>query len=116
MNSSVVLGLSNIGVAVLLIAVSIPLIQRRVKMNNFYGVRIPKAFESEENWYKINEYGGWQLVLWSCVLALFGVVTFFLPLGAAEKPNDTMVLIAATMPLIVLLPAIVQILRYARKI
>ena len=116
MSPNVMLGLSNIGVAGLLIAISIPLIQRRVKMNNFYGVRIPKAFESEENWYKINEYGGRQLVLWSCVLALFGVVTFFLPLGAAEKPNDTMVLIAATMPLIVLLPAIVQILRYARKI
>ena len=116
MNPSVMLGLSNIGVAVLLIAISIPLIQRRVKMNHFYGVRIPKAFESDENWYKINEYGGRQLVLWSCVLALLGVVTFFLPLGTEEKPNETMIIISALMPLIVLVPAIVQILRYARKL
>ena len=116
MNPNVILGLSNIGVAGLLIAISIPLIRRRVKMNHFYGVRIPKAFESEENWYKINEYGGRQLVLWSCVLALSGVVTFFLPLGTAEKPSDTLVLIAATMPLLVLVPAIVQILLYARKL
>ncbi len=116
MNPNVILGLSNIGVAVLLIAVSVPLIHRRVKMNNFYGVRIPKAFESEENWYKINEYGGRQLVLWSCVLAFSGVVTFFLPFGPTEKPGDTLVLIAALMPLLVLVPAIVQILLYARKI
>ena len=29
-------------------------------MNHLYGIRIKKSFESEDSWYKINEYGGKQ--------------------------------------------------------
>jgi hypothetical protein len=36
----------------ILIGVSIPLLLGKIKMNYFYGFRIRKAFESEENWYE----------------------------------------------------------------
>lgn len=47
-----------IGVGLLLIAVSVPLKNRKVGMNGLYGVRIPHSFESEESWYSLNEYFG----------------------------------------------------------
>ena len=85
-------------------------------MNRVYGVRIKKAFASEENWYTINGYGGRQLLMWSIVLAVIGIATFFLPLGTEEQPNNIMVLIAAVAPLIILLPCIAQILWFAKKL
>ena len=113
---NIVLGISNLSLGLLLIVLSIPLIQRKVKMNHFYGVRIAKAFESEENWYQINAYGGRRLVAWSVVLAVIGVITFFLPLGSAEHPNETLVLTVSLAPLIVIVPCVAQILRYSKKL
>lgn len=37
-----------------LIAFSIPLALRKVPMNRFYGVCIPKTFKSEQNGYDLN--------------------------------------------------------------
>ncbi len=64
-NSGSALGLLNIGTAALMVALSIPLVFRKIPMNRFYGVRIPKSFSSESNWYEINAYGGRQLIFWS---------------------------------------------------
>lgn len=113
---NIVLGISNLSLGLLLIVLSIPLIKRKVKMNHFYGVRIAKAFESEENWYQINAYGGRRLVAWSVVLAVIGVITFFLPLGSVEHPNETLVLTVSLAPLIVIVPCVAQILRYSKKL
>ena len=60
------------------IAASIPLIGRRVRMNHWYGVRITAAFESDERWYEINNYGGRLLLLWSVAIAATAVVGAFL--------------------------------------
>ena len=57
-------------VALLIIGASMPLIQRRVKMNHWYGFRIRAAFASEERWYAINEYGGRLFFRWGVVLGL----------------------------------------------
>lgn len=113
---NIVLGISNLSLGLLLIVLSIPLIQRKVKMNHFYGVRIAKAFESEENWYQINAYGGRRLVASSVVLTIIGVLTFFLPPGSPEHPNTHMVMVASLAPVMVLIPCVAQILLYARKL
>ena len=55
---NLIFGLTNILVGGLLLALSIPLIKGKVKMNYLYGVRFKKSFESEENWYALNRYGG----------------------------------------------------------
>ena len=116
MEINIIVGISNLGLAVLIIVLAIPLIQRKVKMNRIYGVRIKKAFESEENWYKINAYGGRRLVAAGIALAVLGVATFFLPLGSMEHPNNTMLMVASLAPVIVIIPCLAQTLLYAKKL
>ncbi len=108
---SITLGLSNICVAALISALSIPLAKGKISMNKAYGIRIKKAFESEENWYKINAYGGKQLILWSIPLMLLGVATLFLPM----EGNNPAIIIVACAPLIVLVPAAMSC-AYAKKL
>lgn len=60
----------HLAASLLIIGASMPLIQRRVKMNHWYGVRIREAFVSEERWYAINEYGGRLFLRWGIVLGL----------------------------------------------
>lgn len=50
-----------------------PLIRRKVKMNGWYGVRIPAAFASEKAWYDINAYGGRLLRRWGWSIAFIAI-------------------------------------------
>ena len=109
-NANLHLGLSNLGCAGLIIVLAIPLVQRKVRMNRWYGIRIKKAFASDENWYRINAYGGKRLVLWALVLAAIGIVTFFLPLQHRALP-----VLLACAPLILLVPCL-EILAFAKKL
>jgi hypothetical protein len=99
--TSVILGISHISLAVLLIVLAIPLVQRKVKMNSIYGVRTRSAFQSDENWYAINAYGGRQLIAWSIPLFVVGIITLFLPL----EGNTALTILVVCTPLIVLVPA-----------
>lgn len=49
--------LMNVGCGALFAVISIPLLRKEVEMNHLYGFRISKAFESKENWQKINQHG-----------------------------------------------------------
>lgn len=62
-----------------LVAASLPLIRRRVKPNGFYGIRVPAAFASEENWYAINAYGGRLMLRFAALLVVVGAVGLVLP-------------------------------------
>lgn len=53
---------------------AIPLIRRRVKMNHWYGFRLPAAFESESAWFDINHYGGRLLLAWAAIVAVTATV------------------------------------------
>ncbi len=68
----------HLAAAVAVVLASVPLIRRRVKMNPWYGVRIPAAFESEERWFEINAYGGRLLLRWGLVIAATAIVGAFL--------------------------------------
>jgi len=109
------LGLINIGTALLLIVLSVPLAKRKIKMNYFYGVRIRKAFESEENWFTINEYGGKQLIIWSTPMFLVGLLCFLVPM---EDPNNVVLLpVLGVGPMtLCILGALIRILIYANKL
>ncbi|HCK16517.1 TPA: hypothetical protein DHW51_20490, partial [Candidatus Poribacteria bacterium] len=37
-------------------------------MNHYYNMRIRKAFESKENWYKINCFGARQWIIFSVLM------------------------------------------------
>ena len=109
------LGSTILGLAILFIAISIPLVKRKIKMNAWYGVRIPKSFESEENWYKINAYGGKRLIVWSSLLVLIGIATFFIPLDESNSASSALSILLAFSPLIVVVPAIIEILSFSKK-
>ncbi|MEW6352325.1 MAG: SdpI family protein [Thermodesulfobacteriota bacterium] len=70
--------ITMIGIGILVVLVSVPLILRKIKMNGVYGFRIGKAFESDENWYTINEFGGKALALWGVAIIVAGIVASLL--------------------------------------
>ena len=76
---NLVIGVSNIACGVIVGGLSIPMIKEKVKMNNFYGVRFAKSFESDENWYKINKKGGILMFRWSIIVLLLGLTCFVQP-------------------------------------
>lgn len=106
-----VVALVHLLAGIVAIAVSIPLIRGKVKMNPWYGIRVPAAFESEERWIAINRYGGTLFLRWGvviCVIALCG-----LPLSREWWVSYNL---AALLPILGGLVMIVAfIYRYARE-
>jgi uncharacterized membrane protein len=64
--------------AVAVVVAAVPLVQQRVKMNHWYGVRIPAAFTSEAAWFDLNRYGGRLLLIWGLTIAATAAVGAFL--------------------------------------
>lgn len=60
-------------VGLLLIAVSVPLIRRRVRPNGFYGLRVPATFTDEWVWYEANAAMGRDFVYLGCVVIAFSL-------------------------------------------
>jgi uncharacterized membrane protein len=73
-------------VGMLAIGLAIPLIRGKIPMNDTYGLRIPKSFTSEENWYKLNTFGGKIMIAFLALpLILFGIVCVFLPFSSVNE-------------------------------
>ena len=104
-------GLSDLLTGLLFIGIAIPLMLRRVAMNRWYGVRIPKAFASEENWYAINAVGGRWMAVAGGVLGLVGGLVLLWP-----PPTATGVLIASLAPVPLVLFTLVPVLRFAKRL
>ena len=80
-------------------------------MNKYYGFRIKKAFESEENWYKINKYGAKRFLFWSIPMLIIGAIVFFIPIN--EYSAVFWIFLLA--PLIILIP-VIETLQYAKNL
>lgn len=100
------------GVGLLVSALSVPLIVRKVPMNRFYGVRIPKAFASERNWYELNEYGGKLFFVFGIVLFLIGRLYSRL----APDPSSLWVPVLQAGPLLLIFPILLLIRSYAKRL
>ncbi len=110
--TNLILGFVNIFAGMLIIALSIPLLKGKIKMNSLYGVRFAKSFESESHWYKINRYGAKQMILWAVFIVLVGIMAFFLPL----QENSPLTFAVAFAPAILVLIPCVQSYRYAKRL
>ncbi len=108
MNSAAIV---HVVVGIIMILVALPLVQRRVKMNHWYGVRIPAAFTSEEAWFDINHYGGRLLIIWGLVIGTTGVVGVFLP----KRDWNTYNLVAVVIVTGGILLVVAEMYRYGRK-
>lgn len=105
------LALTHLVVASIIIVSAVPLIKRKVRMNPWYGVRIPAAFASEERWYDINAYGGRLLLVFGVVFALTAGAGLALGKGCATAYYWT-----ATAVVVIGLAAVIGLtLRYAAK-
>lgn len=112
MSSENSVGLAMIGVGALIIVLCVPLLQGRIKPNGLYGMRLPKSFESEANWFKINRFGARKFIGWSLVLMLLGIVACFLPL----RHHAALTGLLAFSPAVLVLIAAWQTYRYSETL
>ena len=56
-------------------ALAVPLIRRKIKINNWYGIRLPQTMENEKVWYEVNSIMGKYLFGWGifilCVIIYY---------------------------------------------
>jgi hypothetical protein len=112
---NIIFGIINIACALLIIGISIPLVKHKIKMNYLYGIRIKKSFESEDSWYKINEYGGKQLIIWSIPMILVGLICFFVHIDETNK--DLLSFVLGVFPITgCIVVAVIKIYAFAKRI
>lgn len=58
----------------IVILLSLPLLFRFIPPNGWYGVRIPAAYKSPDNWYRINRMGAVYLMIYGFVCIAIGLI------------------------------------------
>jgi ABC-type Na+ efflux pump permease subunit len=102
----------HVGIGILTVLLSIPLILRIVPMNRMYGIRVRRAFVSPHNWYAINAYGGKLLLAFGLLLLLFS----WFGQDYAPAPTSIWAPIYLIMPFLALLPMLAMINAFARRL
>jgi magnesium transporter len=64
-------------VGLIFVSTCIPLVLRKIPPNRFYGVKVPKAYESPELWYKVNAKGGRIMIVYGAIMAAIGLILLF---------------------------------------
>jgi hypothetical protein len=67
------------GSGLLLIGLSIPLIQRRIKPNYWYGFRTRRTLNDPAIWYNVNAYAGQRLLISGLITTGAAVVLYLIP-------------------------------------
>jgi hypothetical protein len=73
-------------IGIICIILAIPLLLGKIKMNHTYGFRLKKAFESEDNWFRINKYGAKHLLFWGVLLVMVGLLPKVIPIHDRYAP------------------------------
>jgi uncharacterized membrane protein len=60
-------------------AIAIPMVQRRIPPNPFYGFRVPKSLKNPVVWYEINAYSGRRLLVVGLVVAIIAPLLYLIP-------------------------------------
>ncbi len=101
---------ANLLVGLLLIGISIPMWLEKVPMNGWYGFRIAKSFESDENWYRINKFGGLAGIACGALITLVGVACFLWP-----PQNQSIELLLVLASSFLVLPMVIATLWYSSR-
>jgi uncharacterized membrane protein len=64
---------------VVLVAISIPLIQRRIKPNYWYGFRTRRTLSDPTVWYEVNAYAGKRLLISGVITTAAAIMLYFVP-------------------------------------
>jgi hypothetical protein len=68
-----------VGIGLLLSAISVPLILRRIGPNLIYGFRVKQTLEDPEVWYGVNAYAGKGLFLDGLITVIAALVLALVP-------------------------------------
>ena len=63
----------------LLAAISVPLILRRIGPNPLYGFRVKKTLEHPAVWYPVNAYAAKRLLAVGLLISVSAILLFFVP-------------------------------------
>ena len=111
-NLNLIIGLSLVFIGILFVILAIPLLLGKIGMNHYYGMRISKAFESKENWYKINRYGAKQWIISSFLTILVGIISLLIPFAEYHF----LIIPISLSPILVLIPAVVRTYHYVNRL
>ena len=101
-----------IATGLLMVVLGIPMLQGRVKPNNWYGFRIRATLDNPDIWYPANAYAG-RLLVWLGIATILASLLLALIPGISE---DAYALLASGVLLLGLLIVVVLSLRYARAL
>jgi hypothetical protein len=104
--------LSFVVTGVVFIGLSIPMIQRRVKPNPWYGFRVPKTLNNPEIWYDTNAYSGRWLLIMGIATVVVSVVLPLIP----GMGLDTYALVTTTVISVLAIVMVVKSFLYLRKL
>lgn len=79
MNDLLFLAVLYIVAGLILVAISIPLIQHRIKPNPWYGFRTPTTLKNEMVWYEVNAHSGKRLLVAGIVVMIAALVFALIP-------------------------------------
>jgi uncharacterized membrane protein len=68
-----------VGFGLLLAALSVPMILRKVKPNGLYGFRVPATLRDPTLWYEVNAYAGKYLLATSLLFVFAAILLYFIP-------------------------------------
>ena len=97
---------------VLLSALAMPLILRRVPPNALYGFRVQQTLDSPVLWYRVNAYAGRRLLAAGLCTVVAGLALFPVP----QISVDAYTLGRTAVSAVVLITGFVQSFRYMRQI
>lgn len=67
------------GVGLLSILIALPLIERRIKPNPWYGFRVRATLENSELWYDVNAHMGRRLLISGLITTLAAIGLYVMP-------------------------------------
>ncbi len=97
---------------ILMVGISIPLIQRRIKPNYWYGFRTRRTLSDPAVWYEVNAYAGKRLLISGVIASVSAIVLYFIP-GTTVDGYALGMTICALGPLMV---AVSQSFRYLNQL
>jgi uncharacterized membrane protein len=112
MNPLTLLLLLFVSAGLLLAGISIPLIQRRVKPNWWYGFRTKRTLNNPALWYDVNAYAGQRLLVSGVITTIAAIVLYFFP-GLTVDGYALGMLVFAMVPLMI---GVWQSFRYLKRI
>jgi uncharacterized membrane protein len=81
----------------LFVGLSVPLIQKRVPPNRFYGFRTPKTLSDPKIWYEVNHISGIDLLLAGALITISSLTMLFV--AQSWRPDHVAVTLLCVMVL-----------------